>query len=120
MANPTNLTQASNFFFPKNVVIPGIVLDDPTLKIEHIRLFGLISSLANKYGYCFASNRRLANTLRTTLRTLQKHLERLEKNGYIERREEGDEFNNERHIYILEQFQKSNTTPMSTADRGGC
>jgi SOS-response transcriptional repressor LexA len=61
-------------------------------------LFGLLTSLASKNGFCYASNRFLAQKLgRKDLFTISKYLTELEKEGWIKREfVEGDV----RKIYI--------------------
>ena len=65
------------------VVIPMPIFDDNDLKDSAKLLYGLISSLINKDGYCFASNEYLANKRKTTPQNISRLLNQLEKKGYI-------------------------------------
>ena len=45
--------------------------------------YGLILSLSQKNGLCYANNEYLSETLNKSIRTIQKHLEQLVSKGYI-------------------------------------
>ena len=65
------------------VVIPMPIYDDETLKDSAKLLYGLISSLINEEGYCFASNEYLAKKRKTTPQNISRLLNELEKKEYI-------------------------------------
>lgn len=53
------------------------------LKSTEKLIYGEITSLTNKNGYCFASNRYFANLYNVTLHTVSQWISHLEKLGYI-------------------------------------
>lgn len=65
------------------IVIPAPIYDDETLKDSAKLLYGLISSLINEKGYCFASNEYLAKKRKTTPENISRLLKELEKKEYI-------------------------------------
>lgn len=65
------------------IVIPTPIYDDETLKDSAKLLYGLISSLINEKGYCFASNEYLAIKRNTTSQNISRLLKELEKKEYI-------------------------------------
>ncbi len=84
-----------NFFY----VIPAKLAEEGNL--TKAILFGLISSLTNKQGYCWASNEFLANKIgRKNIKTISNHINELKKDGWIDveiKTKEG----NARKIWIL-------------------
>jgi Helix-turn-helix domain len=65
------------------MVIPASVWDDCTISGSAERLYGRISVLTKRRGYCFASNSYFAQQLNTTPRTIQRWLLELVKAGHI-------------------------------------
>lgn len=65
------------------VVIPTIVFEDKNLKDSSKLLYGLISTLINKNGYCYAGNEYLANKRKTTPQNISRLLKELEERKYI-------------------------------------
>ena len=64
-------------------VTPTLVLDDMSLNNNEKVLYTRISSLTNKYGYCFATNKYLAKLLGTSERNLKRWLKNLIDKNYI-------------------------------------
>lgn len=64
-------------------IVPTLVLDDMTLNGNEKILYARISSLTNKYGYCFATNKYLAKQLGTSESTLKRCLKNLIDKKYI-------------------------------------
>lgn len=63
--------------------IPTHVLDDPRIDDSTAILFGRISSLTKSKGYCYASDKYLAELTRVSPREVRSRLLVLEKCGYI-------------------------------------
>jgi hypothetical protein len=64
-------------------VIPANVRYDESLSKSAILLYGEISALTRKEGYCFASNAYFARLYRTTKRSVQTWLSELREAGHI-------------------------------------
>lgn len=64
-------------------VTPRIVLSDKNLSSTEKLLIGLIISLTLNKGYCFASNKYLANFLNISTRTISDCLSKLKVQNYI-------------------------------------
>lgn len=107
-----NSSQPQEKLFIFDAVIPGLMLDDEEIPRSAIKLYALVRNLSNKYGYCFTTNKRLGEALNLQIRQLNNLLSVLENKGYILRRENGDTFNPQRHIYITDPRQKKINTPM--------
>lgn len=69
----------SNYY----AIIPATVRYDKELKPAEKLLYGEITSLANKRGYCFAQNRYFADLYDVTIGTVSKWISHLQKLGYI-------------------------------------
>jgi DNA-binding Lrp family transcriptional regulator len=97
----------------------GYYVQFPLILLDHVNmrqavLFGIITSMTNKHGYCYAHNETLAEIVKTHLTTLKNDLQRLEKLGAIRRevvRNEKKEII-KRKIFIQHTFlDKINGTP---------
>ena len=64
-------------------VIPAAILYNDRLKASAKLLYAIITSLANKEGYCYASNQYLAQKLGVEQRTISRLLTELRNNNYI-------------------------------------
>ena len=62
---------------------PGYIAADPNLKDSHRVLYGLIDALTSERGYCYAQNDYLAKHSLSSVRSVQRRLEHLEKCGWI-------------------------------------
>jgi len=65
------------------IVITHSVYRDKTLNDGAKLLYGLILSLSQKEGYCWADNDYLAETLNKSKRMINYHLQSLKEKGYI-------------------------------------
>ena len=64
-------------------IVPTIVLDDMSLSGNEKMLYARISSLTNKYGYCFATNKYLAKQIGTSESTMKRCLKTLIEKRYV-------------------------------------
>jgi len=64
-------------------VITAQVLYDKNLKSSEKLLIAVINNLRNESGYCFASNKYLAELMGTSWRSVQRYLSTLEEKGYV-------------------------------------
>lgn len=82
-----------------------IILDDSIVKSEKINfteklVYGVILSLANNKGYCYASNEYISEKVNLSKRTITKSIGELKKVNYIR----VENVNFERHIYPLQKI----------------
>ncbi len=78
-----------------------IILDDSIVKSKKINsteklVYGVITSLANNKGYCYASNEYIAKKVNLSKRSISKAISDLKKANYI--RFETDDY--QRKIYL--------------------
>lgn len=64
-------------------IIPATVRYDKNLKPSEKLIYGEITSLTNKYGYCYATNKYFAKLYNVTIHTVSQWISHLEKLGYI-------------------------------------
>ena len=64
-------------------MIPIELYEDESITLQEAATYGLVLSLSNKYGYCFASNKKLAQKLNMSVASLKRYLSNLCKNGYL-------------------------------------
>lgn len=89
--------------FSAYVVIPAPVFFDPNLPERAKMLYGLISSMCNHAGYCWAKNATLARYLGATEdKTVRRHLSVLKDRGYISVAQENEGGVTIRKIYITD------------------
>lgn len=81
------------------VVIPTLLLEDEGISLKAKRVYALISSLCKKEGYCWASNKFLAKTLKMPLSTVRFSLKKLEEKKWI-KSEVNKEEGNSRRIFL--------------------
>lgn len=67
-------------------IIPANVRYDNTLKANEKLLYGEITSLCNKEGYCWASNKYFARLYNVSEDTVSKWITSLVRRGYLERK----------------------------------
>ena len=65
------------------IIITHSIYADTSLNDGAKLTYGLILSLSQKSGLCYANNEYLSETLNKSVRTIQSHLEQLVKKGYI-------------------------------------
>lgn len=94
-------------------VIPSSVRYCEELKFAERLIYGEITALTNKEGYCFATNKYFADLYRVIPGTISRWISHLEKLGFIETEIIKDEKNQiiERRIYINDNYREfvSNT-----------
>ena len=64
-------------------IIPATVLFNEDLKANEKLLYAIITVLSNKEGYCFASNKYLANLLKAQPHTISKWVSQLKEKGFV-------------------------------------
>ena len=84
-------------------VIPNYILQNENLSDFEVRLYGIISQLANKNGFCFATNEFIANTAKKTERTISAAINKMAKLGVFVLRFDK---NSNRKIYLSTEFYK--------------
>ncbi len=95
-------------------VIPATIRYDNYLKANEKLLYGEITSLTNKMGYCFARNKYFANLYNVNPHTVSQWISHLEKLGYIyvELIKGTNNEIKERRIYIKDTpYVQKNTYP---------
>lgn len=94
-------------------IIPATVRYDKELKANEKLLYGEITALANKNGYCWAENQYFAKLFGVIKGTISRWISNLEKQGYIRTeliRGAGKEVK-ERRIYIQDPLLAKNAIP---------
>jgi len=87
-------------------VIPTLLLENDKIPLRAKRLYGLIASLCKKRGYCWATNKFLAQETRIPLGTIRKYLKKLENQNWIRLEIELKEGNKRRIFLTLPDFYK--------------
>ena len=96
-------------------VIPATVRYDNRLKPAEKLIYGEITSLTNRMGYCFAKNKYFSNLYNVNPHTVSQWISHLEKLGYIyvELIKSETKEIKERRIYIKDTpYVQKNTYPM--------
>ncbi len=83
-------------------IIPAILVENSSA--TKALLYGLITSLANKDGFCWASNSFLADKLGVKPTTISHYISDLEKGGWLHREVDPKE-GNKRKIYITDKAE---------------
>lgn len=78
---------------------------DENLMANAKLLYGQITLLANKEGYCWASNAFFAKKNNTSSQSISKWISNLSDNGYIRLEYEHAGTNNVRKIYLTSTFK---------------
>jgi hypothetical protein len=91
-------------------VTPAQVFEDERLEHSEILFYALLSGLAYSNGYCFASDKYLAERMRSKERTIQDWLSRLEGFGYIRRDTKKIGMGWDRKIFICHSRLESNNS----------
>lgn len=95
-------------------IIPATVRYDKNLKPAEKLIYGEITSLTNKMGYCYAKNKYFADLYTVTAHTVSQWISHLEKSGYIQIELIKDEKKEikERRIFIMDiPYVQKNTYP---------
>lgn len=75
------------------VIIPAYIRYNKELKFAERLMYGEITALSNKEGYCFATNKYFANLYKCTNRGIQNAISKLQEDGYI-------------HVVIEDNYQR--------------
>lgn len=104
-------------------IIPAVVRYNKSLKANEKLLYGEITALANKRGYCNASNAYFAELYDTTPETVSRWISNLVKQGCLKREEitDGKQII-ERRLFVCEigvlGIDEKINTPMTKTSRG--
>lgn len=113
-----NEENKSNYY----AIIPATVRYSKELKANEKLLYGEITALSNKNGYCYAQNRYFANLYNVSLETVSRWLSHLQKLGFIKmeiKRNENKEII-ARYIYIVDiPYCQKNQYPYPQKDQEG-
>lgn len=104
-------------------IIPAVVRYNKNLKANEKLLYGEISALANKRGYCSASNGYFAELYDTTPETVSRWVANLVKQGCLKSQiiKDGNNQIIERRLYLCEvrpPIDENINTPMTKTSRG--
>ena len=89
-------------------IIPADVRYDNRLTPNEKLMYGELTCLSTKYGYCFASNSYFAELYDKDERTVRRWLENLEECGYIRRElTQKDNQTVERKIYLINKVYEN-------------
>lgn len=104
MNEPTSNREQPNYF----AIIPAYVRYDKELSANARLLYGELTALASKEGYCWASNNYFADLYDVDVRTVSRWLEQLKEKDYIEidTQKRGMEW--DRRIYIKICLRRDN------------
>lgn len=106
-------------------VIPSDVRYDPELKPNAKLLYGELTALSDKKGYCWATNEHFANLYELSVGTISRLISQLEKKGYIRCEMAATEKGSERRIYAGAFFvstggvDEKRKTPIVKKRKGG-
>lgn len=108
----------SNYY----AIIPATVRYSKQLKANEKLLYGEITSLSNRNGYCYAQNRYFANLYNVSIETVSRWLSHLQQLGFIQievKRNEKQEVV-ARYIYIVDTpYCQKNQYPSPQKDQEG-
>lgn len=99
------------------VVIPTYLFTDNKLSWKLKQLYGRIVSLCKKEGFCWASNRYLANEVKISERTVRRYLQKLKRLGEIDCEVNQPE-GNIRRIWIKKKHPKDIPVPSYGHNKG--
>lgn len=95
-------------------IIPANVRYDEKLKPNEKLLYGEITALANKNGYCWAENHYFANLYDVTKTTVSRWISNLENQGYVKTKliyRDRSKQVSKRHIYITDPLLTKKSIP---------
>ncbi len=104
-----------NLSLSYTIGIPAILVDDKNLSDRQFRLMIHLIGLARKEGYCYASDKYLAEKMGISLSQIKREIRELEKNEYITRNTDRSKMIPSRSIYVTPAFSKKpyEGSPMS-------
>lgn len=94
------------------LMIPFTLFEDERVSTGAKMFYGLLASLSNKYGYCFASNDYLADLSKASESQIKRYFKELEDFNYISK--EINKSTNERKVFVRFDFADCE---MSSAER---
>lgn len=100
-----DIEQQANYY----AVIPAPVRYNKKLKYPERLLYGEITALSNRYGYCFASNKYFASLYDVVPETVSRWISHLKECGYIDVNIIKNENNQiiERRIFIIDKINNT-------------
>lgn len=87
-------------------VIPSAIFFNENLEPAAIKCYAIIRNLTKMNGYCFATNKYLAKILEAGERTVKTWISSLEEEGYLEIEHIITGIQDQRHIYLADNFKK--------------
>lgn len=93
-------------------VIPAEVRYNPELSASEKILYGEITALAEKEGYCFASSEYFEKLYDVSRKTVYNWIKNLEKNGYVTAKLIGKNGSEGREIFITSPGKKTTQVPV--------
>ena len=100
-------------------ILTADVRYDPNLSASEKICYSEITALANKYGYCYATNGYFAKLYGVKKYTITRWIKNLEKNGYVFTEliyKENSKEVDKRKIYIVPTHKKNSTYPQKSGE----
>lgn len=123
MTNIQNIPNKDNskeetFSLSYTIGIPTVLVEDKNLSDRQFRLMIHLIGLARKEGYCWASDKYLAEKMKISISQIKREIQTLEKNEYIIRKTVRKGMKSERSIYVTPAFSKKSyeSSPVSLPD----
>ena len=90
-----------------DTVIPSAILINEKVDMKAVKLYAFIKGLTKAYGYCFATNEYLSNLMKSDVRSIQRWLIMLKKEGYLEIETDRNGIHWQRRLYVSDKFKKN-------------
>ena len=90
------------------LVIPSFIADEPDLDDSTILLYGRISALCNRNGFCWASDKYLAELTKCSEREVKRRIKLLEDKSFIRRETKKNGVLWDRKIYLTYNMDSNN------------
>jgi len=87
-------------------IIPANVRYDENIPLGAKLMYGEITALSNKEGYCWASNNYFASLYKVHSNTIQNWITALKKRGYIRLDTRQSQNGSKRKMFLIPQSQK--------------
>jgi hypothetical protein len=92
--------------FPFDVVIPSHLLLNPDIESSAKVFYAIVRNLTNFEGYCYDTNKYLAELMCVDVSTIKRRLCVLERAGYIDVQFESHQSGTKRKISIANKYSK--------------